>query len=283
MPHAIGVDVGASKVAVALIDPATGRLQRSESFPRSAGVGAGEMLDACVRVCERVANEEPVSAIGVGVCEIVDRDGAITSACSIDWRELDVAGAFAHLAPAHVESDVRAAAVAEARYGAGRDLASFLYVNAGSGTSSCLVIDGEPLSGARGAAILLGAGPLDAEAAAGGLGIARSYGAPTAADVVDAARAGDARATGVLRAGGAALGAAIAFAVNLVDPQAVVIGGGVGLNSDVYRSALERAMRSQIWHREARDVSLVDAELGPDAGVVGAACTALDHTRVGAA
>jgi glucokinase len=118
---------------------------------------------------------------------------------------------------------------------------------------------------------------------AGGLGIARSYGAPTAADVVDAARGGDARATGVVRAAGAALGAAIAFAVNLVDPQAVVIGGGVGLNSDEYRAALERAMRSQIWHREARDVPLVDAELGPDAGVVGAACAALDHTRVGAA
>ena len=152
------------------------------------------MLDACVRVCERVANEELVSAIGVGVCEIVDRDGAITSACSIDWRDLDVAGAFAHLAPAHVESDVRAAAIAEARYGAGRDLASFLYVNAGSGTSSCLVIDGEPLAGARGAAILIGAGPLEAEAAAGGLGIARSYGAPTAADVVHAAQCGRCRA-----------------------------------------------------------------------------------------
>lgn len=147
MPHAIGVDVGATKVAVALVDLATGRLQRSESFPTSPRVRPGEILDACVRACERVANEELVSAVGVGICEIVDRDGAITSACSIDWRDLDVAGAFAHLAPAHVESDVRAAAIAEARYGAGRDLASFLYVNAGSGTSSCLVIDGEPLAG----------------------------------------------------------------------------------------------------------------------------------------
>jgi glucokinase len=281
--RAIGIDVGATKVAVALVDSATGRVQRSESFLTSLDGGPREVLDACIRLCERLAQSEPVVAIGVGVCEIVDPDGAIKSACSIDWRDLDIIRSFSHLAPTHVESDVRAAAIGEARYGAGRELASFLYVNAGSGTSSCLVIDGEPLAGAHGAAILIGAGPLGAEAAAGGVGIAQRFGAATVEDVVRASQAGDTRATEILREGGAALGDAIAFSVNLLDPEAVIVGGGVGLNASEYRSALETAMRRHIWLGEARDVPLLDAELGARAGVVGAASAALDHARVGAA
>lgn len=283
MPSAIGVDVGATKVAVALVDSATGRVRHSERFPTSLDGGPQAVLDACIEHCERFARREPVAAIGVGVCEIVSPDGTIKSACSIDWRDLDLVGSFSHVAPTHVESDVRAAAVGEARYGAGRELASFLYVNAGSGTSSCLVIDGEPLAGGRGAAILIGAGPLEAEATAGGVGIAQRFGAPTVEDVSRASQAGDARASAILQSGGRALGEAIAFSVNLLDPEAVILGGGVGLNEGAYRAALETGMRSQIWFEDARDLPLLDAELGAQAGVVGAASAALDHVRVGAA
>ena len=279
----IGIDVGATKVAVALIDSPTGTVRRSESFPTSMGEGPQAVLDACITLCERFARDEPVAAIGVGVCEIVSPDGAITSASSIDWRDLDIVGSLSHVAPTRVESDVRAAAVGEAVYGAGRGLASFLYVNAGSGTSSCLVIDGTPITGARGAAILIGAGPLEAEAAAGGVGIAERFGAPTAADVSRASQAGDRRASEILRRAGGALGEAIAFSVNLLDPEAVILGGGVGLNVGEYRAALESGMRGHIWLAETRDLPLLAAELGEQAGVVGAARAALDHAPVGAA
>ena len=282
MPIAIGVDVGASKVAVALVDSETGTVEGSESFATSLDGGPQAVLDECVRRCTHLAENAFVSAIGIGICEIVDRDGAITSACSIDWRDLDVVSALSRVAPTHVESDVRAAAIGEARYGAGRKHASFLYVNAGSGTSSCLVVEGEALAGANGAAILIGAGPLEAEAAAGGLGIARSFGAATAEDVVRASENGDQRAVGVLRTGGAALGGAIAFSVNLLDPEVVIMGGGVGLNVAEFRIALETAMRGQIWLEEARNLPLLDAELGGQAGVVGAASIAIDHAQVGA-
>jgi glucokinase len=281
--RAVGIDVGASKVALALVDCATGQVERSESFPTSAEGGSDAVLDACSQRCERLAKGASVAAIGVAICEIVDPEGAIKSACSVDWRDLDVIGALSHIAPTHLESDVRAAAIGEARYGAGQELGSFLYVNAGSGISSCLVIDGTPLVGVRGAAILIGAGPLDAEATAGGLGIAQLFGAPTAEGVSRASRAGNTHASEILQSGGSALGEAIAFSVNLLDPEAVILGGGVGLNDGVYRVALEKSMRSHIWLEETRDLPLLDAVLGEHAGVVGAARTALDHAPVGTA
>ena len=279
---AIGIDVGATKVAVALIDSASGEVRQSESFPTSLDGGPPAVLAACVAACERLARSERPAAIGVGICEIVGPDGAIASACSIDWRDLDVVGSLSHVAPTSVESDVRAAATAEAIYGAGRDLASFLYVNAGSGTSSCLVVDGTPLVGARGAAILIGAGPLGAEATAGGVGMADLFGVPSTEDVSRASRAGDARASGILRDGGRALGEAIAFAVNLVDPEAVILGGGVGLNETEYRASLESGMRAHIWLDTARELPLLAAELGEQAGVIGAARMALSHVPVAA-
>jgi len=279
--RAVGIDVGASKVAVALVDCATGQVERSESFPTRDKGGSSAVLDTCSHLCERLAQGTSVSAIGVAICEIVDSAGTIKSACSIDWREVDVVGVLSHIAPAHLESDVRAAAIGEARYGAGRELASFLYVNAGSGVSSCLVIDGTPLRGVHGAAILSGGGPLEAEARAGGLGIAQRFGAPTAESVSRASHAGNTHASEILQSGGGALGEAIAFSVNLLDPEVVILGGGVGLNDGVYRVALEESMRSHIWLEESRDIPLLDAVLGEHAGVVGAARAALERTPVG--
>jgi predicted NBD/HSP70 family sugar kinase len=99
------------------------------------------VLNACIQLCGRLAQSASVAAIGFGVSEIVSPHGAIKSACSIDWRDLDIVGSLSHIAPTHLESDVRAEAIGEAHYGAGRELASFRYVNAAIGTSSCLVID----------------------------------------------------------------------------------------------------------------------------------------------
>ena len=283
MQRAIGVDVGATKVAIALVDVSTGEVHGLHRFSTGSAGGASALLASCVTACEEFAADVSVAGIGVGVCEVVDRSGLITSASTVDWRGVDVARAFSHIAPTRVESDVRAAAIGEARHGAGRDLSSFLYVNAGSGTSSCFVSDGVPVIGARGAAILIGAGPLNAERTAGGIGIAQAYGVAAVEDVVQASQEGDERATAVLAAGGAALGSAIAFAVNLLDPDAVIVGGGVGLNVPAYSVALERSLRDDIWLDESPTLPLLRSELGPTGGIVGAAIMSLDQTPVGVA
>jgi len=87
------------------------------------------------------------------VCELVGPAGEVRSAETVDWRGIDLAAAFADIAPARVESDVRAAALAESRHGAARDRPDFLYVSVGSGISHCLMVDGRPRLGVRGAAI----------------------------------------------------------------------------------------------------------------------------------
>lgn len=123
---------------------------------------------------------------------------------------------------------------------------------AGSGISSTLVLDGVAYAGAHGNAILLGAGPPDVEAVASGKALQAKHGVPAAA-LARAADAGDSSATHALRDAGAALGQAIAFAVNLLDPEVVVLGGGLALGSDVYRSTAQDAMRACVGREGQRD------------------------------
>jgi glucokinase len=114
----VGIDVGATKIAAGVVDPASGAVtaERRRGTPRAQGGAA--VLAACRELADELA-PKGAAAVGIGLCELVDLNGRPASGLSIDWRGLDVAGAFRSERPAVLESDVRAAAVAEARFGAG--------------------------------------------------------------------------------------------------------------------------------------------------------------------
>jgi predicted NBD/HSP70 family sugar kinase len=86
--------------------------------------------------------------------------------------------------------------------------------------------------------------------------------------------AGDGLATSIVESAASALGAAIGQMVNVLDPQCVVLGGGLGMVEGRYRLWVDRAMRAHIWSELHRDLPLVSAQLGVDAGVIGAALAA---------
>jgi glucokinase len=125
---------------------------------------------------------------------------------------------------------------------------------------------------------------------ASGPAIARRYAEKTGRDgvvgedVTRAASAGDSDAIEIVTSAGSALGAAVGFLVNVLDPAAIIVGGGLGLSGGHYWQALVEAAREHIWAESSRDVSLVTAALGADAGIVGAAAAcALDRVRAGTA
>lgn len=269
MTRAIGIDIGGTKIAAGMVDTATGtceaRFERVTRPERDAAVVLGE----CVAMARRLAGGEAGVPVGVGVCELVDRNGHTQSAQTLDWRAIDVAGAFRDIGPAVVQSDVRAAAVAEARFGGGRGIRELLFLTVGTGISSCLVLEGRAYEGARGNAICFGAPPV--ENAASGLALAAAGGRAWAEEVL-----ADPALDGVVETAAAALGAGLAWLVNALDPGGVVIGGGLGL-VDRYRELAVAAMRPMIFAENTREVPVVPAELGADAGVIGAALAAVSR------
>jgi glucokinase len=276
----IGVDVGGTKIAAALV--AGGDVLARTTVPANASRPGREVLSDAVAAAEAMAAAAAerglaVGGVGVGVPEIVDPAGRIVTAAVVDWAGEPVEQAFAHLGRVTVVADVRAAALGEARLGAGRGFATFAYVTVGTGISHTLVLDGRPYAGARGAALLLGSGRLGGvvlEQVACGPAIAAAAGAGSAEEVLAAAAAGDGPAARVVDVAGRALGEGLATLVNLLDPEAVVVGGGLGGAGGRYWDAVVAAARANVWLPAARELPILPAALGTDAGTVGAALAA---------
>ena len=173
--------------------------------------------------------------VGIGLCELVDLTGRPTSADTIDWRGVDPAAAID--APrVVVESDLRAAALAEARFGSGAGVSPFLFAIVGTGASACLVVDGRPYAGGRGEAVVLGAPPV--EAVASGTALARAAGLERAEDVL-----ADPALAPLVDAAATALGGALAVLANALDPSLVVLGGGLGAQRG-FSERVERVCQS---------------------------------------
>jgi glucokinase len=267
----IGVDVGGTKIAAALL-AGGGRVLARTVVPTRAARPGGEVLSDAVAAASAMADEAAsrgltIGGVGVGVPEIVDLDGRVITGSVIDWTGEDVEAAFAGLGSVTIISDVRAAALAEAQLGAGRGHGVIVYITVGTGISHTLVVDGRPFPGARGAALLFGTGPIAdvvLEDVASGPAIAAAAGAETAEEALASDHPAVDEAARLL-------GEGIAVLVNLLDPEIVVVGGGLGSAGGRYLDRAIEVARPRIWLPAARDLPIVTAGLGPEAGVVGAA------------
>ncbi len=295
----IGLDIGGTKIAVGLATEQSGRLQHrvTGSTPAARHAeGVLETADALIAETLGVARARniAVSGIGISVPETVNTLGGISSEAVIEglWA-IDFRTRYCEFEVVTVESDVRAAAVAEARSGAGRAFDSFCYISVGTGISYCLVQDGVAWRGSTGSAILLGSSVMAQwredglvrqwvleEIASGPALFARykalggqassvravldSYGTDTIAGVaVDEAAS--------------ALGIGLATLVNLLDPECLVVGGGLGAARGPHFELAVASARAHIWSHDARNIHIVRAECGEDSAVVGAAMLAMDH------
>jgi predicted NBD/HSP70 family sugar kinase len=283
MPRAIGIDIGGTKIAGGLVDLATGAILDRREKPTEAIRGGSAILEDVISLIQTVRAD--AAAIGVGIAELVDRDGKIASNATIDWLKTPVRERLSEILPTHFEADVRAAARAEARFGAGAGSEIFLYVTVGTGISCCLIQNGKPYLGARGLTgtfasarnvfaaadgMLSNSPPLEDFSA--GPALARRAGTlGDARKVVALAGMGNSLAREVVRSGGYALGAAIAQLVNTLDPERVVIGGGLGCAFGLFYDSLRDAFYKHLWSELHANIPLTQAKLGPDAGIIGAA------------
>jgi glucokinase len=294
---AIGIDVGGTEIAGGLLSLPNGYVLARQLRPTQAERGGREVLNdvlAVARELGAVAKErtETVSALGVGICELVNRDGRLASANCIRWLDLPVVDELSVIAPTVLEADVRAAALAESMFGAGRSYRQFLYVTIGTGISCCLMLDGEPYLGARGFTGTMASSPMavpcekcdhvsrrSLEEIASGPALVKRFQAEggkaeRGQDVLSAAAAGDERARRIVESGSEALESQIGLLISTLDPQAVVVGGGLGLSTGLYWDSFIAATRQHIWSEAHRDLPIARAATGSDAGWMGAAARA---------
>ncbi len=301
---AIGLDIGGTKIAVGLATGISGRLEHRASEWTRPELGIASVLDAAdalIQDAAAVASSKAivVSGLGIAVPELVDTVGEICSnAVVVGLSSANLRSRYSEFDVVVIESDVRAAALAEARVGAGGRFESFCYVSVGTGISHCLVQGGLPWGGSRGGAILLGSSVMAEwreegisrrwvlEEMASGPALLERYrslgGAATSVRAVLDAYGTDAHATRSVDDAAAALGIGLATLVNLLDPACLIVGGGLGTAPGPYFELSVSSARAHIYSGSAGNIGILRAECGEDSAVLGAAMLAMDSARASA-
>jgi predicted NBD/HSP70 family sugar kinase len=302
--YVVGIDIGRAWIRVAAADLSgaivarrdeRNRARGAEALVKSVGEVAHDVVAAAGLTWRKVAH---TVVGGPGVFD-PDSDRLRHAPNLPGWSRPGVMSSLREALPPTVtlDNDANLAAVGERTYGSGRDARTFVYVSVGTGIGMGVIIDGELYRGAHGAAGEVGYLPLGAdeepargrdakrrgilEEAASADAVVRTAkrlgmtGATSAKRVFSAARAGDEVALAAVEAEADRLALVVGTVAAIVDPEFVLLGGGIGSNIDLLRPPLE--------HRLAELTPLAppveEGELGQDAIVLGAVASALDTAR----
>ena len=299
MHYAIGIDLGGSSVkAIAVLPNGETLLQHTAEFVDDARMDwAAKIRDLAVSFQKQVAAKKPAftdpPAIGLSAPGLAAQDarsiaympGRLQGLQKLDWTK--------HLnspTPIPVLNDGHAALLGEAWLGAAKPFKSIIMLTLGTGVGGGAIVDGRLIKGHIGRAGHLGHLSLDPngdpdctgtpgsiEVAIGNCTIGqRSEGRfKTTHDLVTAHRAGDTRATEIWLKSVQALAAAITSHINILDPEAVVIGGGIARAGDVLFRPLQKYLDVMEWRPGGHRAQILPAQLGEFAGAFGAAHNAL--------
>jgi glucokinase len=306
----VGVDIGGTSVRAGVVD-SRGSVIDTSRAPTPAGEGPLE--DAIVAAVEEVSSRHTVAAVGLAVAGFIASDRrTVRFAPHLAWRQADVADRMGSRLglPVVLEHDANAAALAEHRFGAARGARIAVLVAIGTGIGGALLLNGEVFRGAYGVAPELGhlrVVPDGRPCPCGKHGCWERYCSGTAlsatavellakhpgvSTVLAREGFGDSRAITGRRVAGAArdgdplaqramtdlakwLGEGLALVADVYDPEVVVIGGGVSESAPLFLDdARERyaAVVTGAGHRPLARIRT--AQLGDDAGIVGAATLA---------
>jgi glucokinase len=315
--EAIGVDLGGTKMLLGALDADSKVVW--ESREASTGQSEEELVELLVREVGRGRGERPgVAAIGMGIPAAIDHDrGIAVSAVNLPIENLPVRDLVRERTglPAFVDNDANVAALAEYLFGAARGSRDAVMLTIGTGIGGGLILGGEIYRGATGAGAELGHMAIDmdgplcqgncpnrgcVETLASGTAIGRegreaaerepdsALGAMRADGhridgkaVTEAALGGDETAVGVFELVGRRLGVALANLANIFEPEAIVIGGGVIAAGDLLLEPARAELRARALPPMKR-IPVVPAQLGEDAGMIGAAAMARIELERGA-
>ena len=295
--HVIGVDVGGTKVLAAVVshDGSLGaRLERPTDV--SSEERFLSQLDDLIE--ELRSGTADVGALGFGIPSRIDqRRGRAVASVNVPLENVDFRDRMRerHGLPVGIDNDANAAAIAEWRVGAAQGMRDVVMLTLGTGVGGGLILAGAPYRGATGSGAELGHVVVELDGRpcrCGGHGHLESYASGRAADqaarqlygsgsdgheLVSRARAGETEAVEGVAEIGRRLGAGIASFVNVFEPEMVVMGGGFGEAAGEFLVAPAREVLVRDGLSPGKDtLRIVAAQLGSDAGVIGAGMCAFE-------
>lgn len=303
--YCFGVDVGGTSVKMGLFDMEGTILDKWEIPTRTAEAGLAILPDIADAVKAKMAEKsitiEETAGVGVGVPGPVDAKGVVSTAVNLGWNNINVKSILNELLgmPVAAGNDANVAALGEMWKGGGQGYKTLVAITLGTGVGGGIIIDGQILTGATGAAGEIGHVHVDdnetvvcacgnkgcLEQFASATGIVRlamnklkATNKPTmltqrpisAKAVFDAVKAGDEVAIEIAEQFGSYLGKELAAVAGIINPEIIVIGGGVSKAGSIVLDYIRKYFIPNVFVG-SRDAVFALATLGNDAGIYGAA------------
>ena len=311
MKYGFGVDLGGTTVKIAYFDETGAMISKWEIPTVTAGGGSAILPDIAASIRQYIEQKtiDPAAIIGVGigVPGPVDGKGVVNKCINLGWGVFNIAEELSRLVgfPVKAGNDANVAALGEYWKGGGKGCDNMVFVTLGTGVGGGIVIEGNLLHGAHGSGAEIGhmvlnrdetercncgkAGCVEQYCSATGIvrlarkalegytGVSklRRFDPLTCKDIFDSAKTGDELALQVLDQFYNYMGEFLANICNVVDPDAVVLGGGVSKAGQVLLDGTRPWFDKYVFHA-ARGARFELASLGNDAGAYGAFKLALD-------
>ena len=311
MKFGFGVDLGGTTVKIAYFDE-TGNLLDKWEIPTVTADGGKQILpDIAASIGnflqEKSIDKANIIGVGIGVPGPVDGKGVVNKCVNLGWGVFNIQQELADLVglPVRAGNDANVAALGEAWKGGGNGCENMIMATLGTGVGGGIIVDGKPISGVHGAGGEIGHMVMNQHetevCGCGKRGCAEQYGSATGVirlakrhlaasdmasplraveeltckDVFDAGKAGDPLALEALEEVYEYLGRFLANVCAVVDPQIVVLGGGVSKAGQILLDGVKKYYGQYAFH--ACKVEFALASLGNDAGAYGAFKLVLDE------
>lgn len=304
--YCFGIDVGGTSVKCGLFQTDGTLADKWEIPTRTENQGENILPDVAEairnKMQERGIDKADVAGVGIGIPGPINTKGEAACAVNLYWGFKPVAKELSELTglPAKAGNDANVAALGEAWKGAAAGAQNVVMATLGTGVGGGIIVDGKIVAGHHGAGGEIGHANIDhsetEKCNCGNSGCLEQYTSATgivrvarkvlescseesslrgiekltAKDVLDAFKAGDALAGKIMEQVGEKLGGALAFIAAVVDPEAIVIGGGVSKAGQPLIDCIQKYYREYAFSL-CKDTPMVIASLGNDAGIYGAA------------
>ena len=301
MKYGFGIDLGGTTVKIAYFDE-TGEMLQKWEIPTVTTDGGKHILPhiaASIRdfINAYQINETMILGMGIGVPGPVSSKGVVNKCVNLGWGVFNIAEQLTELTgfPVKAGNDANVAALGEYWKGGGKGCDNMVFATLGTGVGGGIVIEGKLLHGAHGSGAEIGHMVLNRNETAtcgcgkhgcveqycSATGIVRLAGLHgmhnvTCKDIFDAAKAGDKVALEIMDEYYEYLGEFLGSLCSVIDPEVVVLGGGVSKAGEMLLTGVELYFHKYVFHA-ASDVKFALASLGNDAGAYGAFKLALDE------
>ena len=269
----LGVDIGGTKTSIAIVDTNRGSVESKIVIPSKKYTNDKKNLNIIINTCIELAKANKIKHIGIGVPELINNKGIIKGNYNFKWNNYNLKNFFPSNFFIKVESDVRCHLLAEQKFGKGKKINNFIYINIGSGLSYAQFREKKIYSGSRGYAIHFASSlislydwkknkkisliPEDYYSGKDILKIEKKF-----KDLNKRKK--------ILIHVSESIGSLIASLINSVDPQQIILGGGVIVNNIFLKNNIIKFTKKYILAKDAKKIKISVSKFKDNTGILGA-------------